>query len=182
MRGAAVVVLLTVMVACSPGDPDPDTGAAPPGGGAGDSAAMAQTPTPGGGTGPVADTALSGTRWMLVEVAGAAARGGGSPERSAHIEFDPSEGRASGNSSCNRFSGPYVLSGDSLGFGALISTKMACIDSVLNAQEVAFLGALEQTRRWRMAGDTLVLSGSGGEVAKFRAGTVGTAGTAGAAE
>ncbi|MDQ2669242.1 MAG: META domain-containing protein [Gemmatimonadota bacterium] len=123
----------------------------------------------GGGGGPVADTALGGTRWMLLDIGGAAARSM-NDERAAYIEFAPAEGRASGNATCNRFSGPYTLSGSSLSFGALISTKMACADSALNAQETALLGALGNVTGWRMAGDTLVLTGAAGELARFRAG------------
>ena len=174
MRAAAVGLVLAAVVACSSGDPEPDAGVPEPDAAASaDSAPGSSNPMPGGGMGPAADTALGGTRWLLVELGGTAARAGADQERAAYIEFSPSEGRASGNASCNRFSGPYSLSGDSLGFGALISTKMACADSALNAQEVAFLGALEQTRRWRMAGDTLVMSGAGGDVARFMAPAVG---------
>ena len=165
MRVATAVVLGAVL-ACSPGDPEPDGGVpAPDSGAVSDPGAM-----PGAGMGPAADTSLGGIRWMLVEVVGAAARSA-TPERAAYLELSPSEGRATGNTTCNRFSGPYSLSGDSLGFGALISTKMACVDSALNAQEVAFLGALQTTRRWRMAGDTLVLAGESGDLARLVAGS-----------
>ena len=165
MRAAGMIVLLAAMVACSPGDPEPDAGVPEPdtAAAAADSAAM-----PGGGMGPAADTSLGGVRWLLVSVGGTEARSAAA-ERAAYLEFSPSEGRVSGNATCNRFSGPYALSGDSLAFGALISTKMACADSTLNAQEIALLGALEQTRQWRMAGDTLVFTGPGGELARFRA-------------
>jgi heat shock protein HslJ len=160
-----MAVVATAVLACSPGDPEPDAGVPAP-----DSAAAVDPGAmPGAGMGPAADTSLGGIRWTLVELRGAPARSA-TPERAAYLELSPSEGRASGNTTCNRFSGPYSLSGDSLGFGALISTKMACVDSALNAQEVAFLGALQETRRWRMAGDTLVLASDSGDLARLLAG------------
>ena len=124
----------------------------------------------GGGGGPVADTALGGTRWLLLDIGGAPARSM-NDERAAYIEFAPAEGRASGNATCNRFSGPYTLSGSSLSFGALFSTTLACADSARNALVTALLGALGNVSGWRMAGDTLVLTGPAGELARFQAGS-----------
>jgi len=43
------------------------------------------------------------------------------------------------------------------------------VDEALNAQETAFLRALEGTRNWRIAGGTLVLSGEAGPLARFTA-------------
>ena len=59
MRAAGMIVLLAAMVACSPGDPEPDAGVPEPdtAAAAADSAAM-----PGGGMGPAADTSLGGVR------------------------------------------------------------------------------------------------------------------------
>ena len=167
MRIAGVGVLL-VLAGCAPSDPeqlvdDTVTDTASVG------AAGAGPALPGGAMGPAADTSLAGVRWVLTEVRGTPARSGETPERSAYMELSASEGRVSGNASCNRFSGPYSLAGDSIAFGALISTKMACIDSALTAQETAFLSALEQTRTWRMAGDTLVFASDSGALARFRA-------------
>ena len=165
MRAAAMVVLIGAVLGCTAEEPGAARDTAQDTAAASGAGAVA-----GGGMGPAADTALGGTRWVLVEVGGTAAVDA-PPERAAYLELSPSEGRASGNTTCNRFSGPYSLSGDSLVFGALISTKMACVDSALNAQESAFLGALEQTRRWRMAGDTLVLAGGESDLARLRGGS-----------
>lgn len=167
MRAAAWTIVVLGAVACTARDPDPvaggDTAAVQSGAGA-DTGRIA-----GGGGGPVADTALSGVRWMLAAVGGTSARPA-EPQRSAYLELVPAEGRASGNTTCNRFSGPYTLEGSSLSFGPLISTRMACVDSLLNAQEAAFLGALQETAGWRMEGDTLVLTGTSGDLARLTAG------------
>jgi heat shock protein HslJ len=109
---------------------------------------------------------LEGTTWSLAVVGGRPARPigtGGAPT----LRLDAAQQRAEGDTGCNRFGGPYELTGGSLRFGALVSTRRACVDEALNAQEAAFLGALEQTRSWRIVGGTLVLSGDAGEVARF---------------
>ena len=74
---------------------------------------------------------------------------------------------------CNRFMGPYELSGDSLRLGPLGSTRRACVDPdvdpEMNKQESALLHALGETRTWRVTGDTLLLTGKAGQVARFAA-------------
>ena len=109
---------------------------------------------------------LEGTAWRLVEL-------GGQPARPAGEAGTPTlrldERRATGNTGCNSFAGPYELSGASLRSGALASTRRACVDEALNRQEAAFLRALDDTRTWRIAGGTLVLSADAGVVARFAA-------------
>lgn len=94
------------------------------------------------------------TRWQLVEVAGSAVADRG--ERSAHIVFtDGTPARVAGSTGCNRFSGNATLIGGSLLFGALASTKMACLDQ--NTHEQDFLSALDATRGWRIRDGRLEL-------------------------
>ena len=50
---------------------------------------------------------------------------------------------------------------------AAATTRMACLDPQLNAQEQAFLAALTSTERHRIDGDTLVLIGRSGPVARL---------------
>ena len=89
------------------------------------------------------ETGLTGTAWVLEDLAGA-----GVVERGrATLEFDEA-GRASGKGSCNRYSGPVTLSGDRISFGPLISTKMACVEEALTAQEGRFLEALGRAERY----------------------------------
>jgi heat shock protein HslJ len=99
-----------------------------------------------------------GTAWKLVEVGGHTARTTGGDQPTLHL--DPAQNRASGNTGCNGYSGPYELRADSLTFGALVSTRRACVDDGMNRQEGELMRALEANRRWRMAGDTLVLDGA----------------------
>jgi heat shock protein HslJ len=73
----------------------------------------------------------------------------------AYIEF-AEEGRVGGNSSCNRFTGAYVLSGSSLTFSKLASTKKMCFGALME-QETRFLAALERVAKVQMQNGLLVL-------------------------
>jgi len=144
MNGCTLLATLALVAACAPY-------------GAGSSGAA------GGAVVP-----LEGTTWTLVEVGGQPARPAGT-SGAPSMRFDAAETRAGGNTGCNSFGGSYALSGGSLRFGALVSTRRACVDEALNAQEAAFLGALDATRSWRIDGSTLVLGGETGPVARFTA-------------
>lgn len=52
------------------------------------------------------------------------------PNFKASITFSDT-GHASGNASCNRFTGAVSISGDSIKFGQLASTRMACVNTPL---------------------------------------------------
>lgn len=113
---------------------------------------------PGDGTGMTPE----GREWRLLEMNGEPARA--TPPT---LRLDAAEKRVSGNTGCNSYFGSYELSGDSLSFGALASTRRACLDPAANTQEGAYLGALNRTRTWRLDGGALVLSGEEGELARF---------------
>ena len=121
--------------------------------------ASACATTGGSGAGP----AIEGATWRLVEAAGTPAP---TPEgdRYAYVRLLADSARAEGNGGCNRMSGPFTRAGDSLSFGPMISTKMACAEEARNRAEVAFMGALERTRSYRLNADTLALLGDGGDV------------------
>src|SRR6266851_321314 len=63
--------------------------------------------------------------------------GGGHP---ATLRLESATSRAVGFGSCNRFSASYRLSGDSLSFGPVLSTKMSCADG--DELERSFLATL----------------------------------------
>src|SRR5262245_18186693 len=50
-------------------------------------------------------------------------------------------GRVAGFSGCNQYGGPFTITADSIKFGALFSTKMACVDWPMEV-ESKYLGAL----------------------------------------
>lgn len=105
---------------------------------------------------------LPGTSWVLEDVGGVPVVQRGR----ATLEFAES-GRASGNGSCNRFSGTATIAGDSLSFGPLMSTKMACVEDALTNQETRYLASLGSAQRYAIAGDTLRIYGAGGGELRF---------------
>lgn len=100
-------------------------------------------PLPGG---------LTGTSWRLEDLAGHGVVQGAE----ATLEFvEP--GFAAGNGSCNRFRGPVTVSGGTIKFGALMSTKRACVDEAANAQETEYLAALAAAERWEIRDGVLLI-------------------------
>jgi heat shock protein HslJ len=147
--------LLLAALACRARTPAP----APAAGGSAPADSVVPPPQTG------AAMSIEGVDWMLVALAGRPALAEGAPPT---LRLDPATHRAAGDASCNRFTGPYTLAGDSLRFGPLVSTRRACVSAERTAQETAFLGALERTRRWTVSADTLRLLGESGEVARLR--------------
>jgi heat shock protein HslJ len=78
------------------------------------------------------------------------------------IVLDPVSHRASGSGGCNRIMGEYELKGDALTFARMASTMMACPDGMQTEQK--FLKALEQVKRWKIAGRRLELMDGSGRV------------------
>jgi heat shock protein HslJ len=79
---------------------------------------------------------LAGTEWGFSEEIGATAR---------LIEFG-SDGRVSGLTGCNRFTGTYSQDGSALTIGTLGTTRRACLPEVMK-REQQFLGLLSRARR-----------------------------------
>ena len=123
--------------------------------------------------GPDADNvpsdALFGKRWKLTEVDGAAVR-----TTKAYIEFDRETNRVTGDSGCNRITGGFELSGRTLRFSRLASTRRACTDTEDQRIESDLLQRLEQTTRYRIDGDTLRLQAVGAPILTFEPDTAET--------
>lgn len=76
----------------------------------------------------------------------------------ASIKFDMENMRVSGNSGCNNFMGTFTLSGDTITFSQMGSTKMACMDEQANKTETELLQLLSQGEfRFDTADQTLNL-------------------------
>jgi putative lipoprotein len=93
---------------------------------------------------------LPGSSWVLEDLAGTAVVQRGR----ATLEFDAAA-RVLGSGSCNRFSGPATIRGDSISFGPLLLTEMACAEQALTDQETRYLAALGGAERWAVEGATL---------------------------
>lgn len=87
----------------------------------------------------------------------------GQGDRPPTLRLDASGSRASGFAGCNRFTGTYTLAGDSLSFGPLVSTKMACAQG--NDVETAYLAALGNVRGFSVSDSVLTLRSADGVVA-----------------
>ena len=104
------------------------------------------------------EPALTAVGWRLVSLGNEAvpAETGGRP---IELRFT-SDGKVRGSAGCNRVSGAYTLAGESLRFGPLMTTKMACPAMEL---ERRFLEALHSTARWRIASGALELLDASGK-------------------
>lgn len=99
-----------------------------------------------------ASTQLWGSAWRLESLAGAAVLDRPKPT----LEF-PTEGRASGDGSCNRFNGIVEIGEDStIAFGGIAATRKACPEDVMR-QEEAYFTALRDVERYETDGQTLKL-------------------------
>jgi heat shock protein HslJ len=86
---------------------------------------------------------LAGTEWILQDLAGTPAVA----DSKATLAF-PEMGRAAGNASCNRFTGSVEIGSGTIKFGQLASTRMACMNETVNAQETNYLKALGAATRY----------------------------------
>lgn len=143
---ATCLPLLAALACAQPGDKDApsDTSVAP-------------AVTPASAPMPITDR-----DWTLTSV-GERMNPMGQGDRAPTLRLDSGESRASGFAGCNRFSGPYTLSGDSLSFGALVATKMACAQG--NDVETAYLAALGTVRSFSVSDSVLTLRSADGPVA-----------------
>ncbi len=98
---------------------------------------------------------LWGTAWRLENLAGAKVLDGAH----ATLQF-ASEGRASGNGSCNRFNGVVTVEGYMIKFGGLAATRMACAEAVMR-QEDTYFAALRDAERFEFDGQSLRIFSAG---------------------
>jgi heat shock protein HslJ/uncharacterized lipoprotein NlpE involved in copper resistance len=110
-----------------------------------------------------ASATLTNTYWRIDSLRGVAIEK--TPDtREPHIVLqaraEPSYAATVG---CNRIAGPFTHKGDSLEFGAGRTTLMAC-PPPLDALERQLSAVLADVRRFRIAGETLVLLNEAGDV------------------
>jgi heat shock protein HslJ len=124
------------------------------------------TPPPAPAPASPAATDLTSHTWTLVAL-GDRSNPLGAGDKAPDLTFAAAESRASGFAGCNRFSGSYTVAGDSLHFGPLMSTKMACPGQ--DQVEVGYLAALGAVMTYTLADSALILHGAGGtKLAEFR--------------
>ncbi|HEU4516547.1 MAG TPA: META domain-containing protein, partial [Steroidobacteraceae bacterium] len=111
--------------------------------------------TPDSGDTVPAATNLVGTAWRLESLGSAKLQAGTQPS----LEF-PTEGRAGGNGSCNRFNGIVIVADDGIKFSGLATTRKACAEAVMR-QEEAYLAALRDAVRFEANDKTLRIYAAG---------------------
>ena len=77
------------------------------------------------------------------------------PDVSSLIVLE-SDGTVSGSGGCNRLRGHAKFSANTVSFGPMMMTRMACSGTKMT-QEQMFTQALDAARHWRIEGDLLVL-------------------------
>jgi len=116
---------------------------------------------------PFANAPLRDTYWKLTYAGGQAVLPiEGQPE--PHIVLRSEEERIAGSDGCNRLIGGYSVDGDTISFGQMASTMMACPGGMDVAKRLA--DALGAASGWRTLGRRLELSDAAGRLlARFEA-------------
>jgi heat shock protein HslJ len=100
---------------------------------------------------------LAGTHWTVTAIDGR------EPLRSVDLTADFSaDGRVSGDSGCNRFSGPFVQTGSTVNFGELLSTRRACEEPTRQHQEDRMLDIMRGATTAQRVRDELRLRSRAG--------------------
>ena len=110
-----------------------------------------------------------GREWTVERVEGDEQADGGAVAGPAPTIAFGADGRASGSTGCNRWSGAWTLTGEALNLGRISSTRRACRGAT-GAREARFLRVLEGVRTFDVRGDgALVLATPAGETIVARA-------------
>jgi heat shock protein HslJ len=105
---------------------------------------------------------LMGRTWLAEDIGG-----GGVIDNVQSTVSIEAAGKVTGSGGCNRLFGAAKISGSSLAFSGLGTTRKACPPAVMQ-QEQKFLAALAATRTFRFTEQHLKLyDGSGAELVRF---------------
>ena len=111
---------------------------------------------------PAGDAALNETYWRATAIDGTPVIP--QPEkRQAHLVFRQEGSRVSGSTGCNLITGTFSDTAPGLHFSQMAATKMMCAPP-LDAQERAFLGAINATAARQLTGNVLELKDADGRV------------------
>ena len=110
---------------------------------------------------PVPSIPLEGPQWQLTTIVNGDTAMSLLANTEVTAKFDGE--RISGSTGCNNYFGPYTLKGNTISFGVLGSTMMACEEEIL-AQESNYLSLLETVTEANINGDQLSLVYPKGEL------------------
>lgn len=112
----------------------------------------------GAGASGAGGDALPGTAWLAEDI-----QGGGVLDRLRTTLSFLGDGRVAGTGGCNRYNGPVEVKEQSIHFGSLAVTMMACSPAVMH-QEERFFAALTAVTQWKQTPERkLVLSDAAGK-------------------
>ena len=110
---------------------------------------------------PLATANLEDTYWKLTHL-GTTAVIVADRQREPHLVLRSQDRRLGGSGGCNRLLGSYELDGDTLTFGQMAATKMACGQGM--DTETSFLEVLTQVKTWKIVGEHLELFDASGHL------------------
>ena len=116
---------------------------------------------------------LTGKVWALTQLAGKPPVAG----TGISAQFG-ADGKVSGSAGCNRYTGTYTTSGNSITFSSPMATTMMMCDAPVMEQESAYLKALGEAKTYAVKDDQLTLAGANNNsLAVYKAQTQDLAGT-----
>jgi heat shock protein HslJ len=115
------------------------------------------------GSAAFADAPLFGTKWRLTQVGNVAVT-----TTKTFIQLDAQTKRFSGDGGCNRMSGVAEVTGRTVKFSRIISTKRACADAKLQQVENELIGGLERANSFFIRGNVMRLYAAGLAVLTFK--------------
>jgi heat shock protein HslJ len=112
---------------------------------------------------------LTNTYWRLDRLSDAPVAAVENRREPHLVLLDAPDARFRATVGCNQIMGGYQRDGDSMSFGGVAMTRMAC-PPPLDARERHLLDALQATRAFRLVGPTLILlDARGSDLAEFSA-------------
>lgn len=105
----------------------------------------------------LASQSLAGPKWYLQAIGSQVIAPDMVKANPPYVEFNASEQRYFGSGGCNRFTGGFRETGNSLKLGPAASTKMACLESNVQAVESKFFQAMNSVSRYEIQGNILRL-------------------------
>jgi heat shock protein HslJ len=103
---------------------------------------------------------LAGTSWTLVSYGDPSSPTAAASGVETSLVFG-TDGQVSGSMGCNGFGGDYSVSGDTLTFGSIISTMMACDEPRMTQESTAF-AVMNGKTTFTINGDTLTITSTDG--------------------
>lgn len=98
--------------------------------------------------------------WNLVSYGSPTSQTPAVPNVEASVTFG-SDGKLNGNVGCNGFGGDYKVDGETITFGPIMSTLMACADPIME-QESAVFSVFTDTATFKIDGKTLTVTSADG--------------------